>query len=265
MPIMILQRFPITSCCLCGSSEKLTGEHKIKASALRKEFGREALVIGTAGPTKSKTKSAQSANSKHLKFNVSICEACNTSRTQQADREFDNFHDLALEKVKINEDPSSVFEMDRYSEGSEPYLNVFRYFAKLLSCHIAQVNAPIPIMLAKFAIGESAFNRIWLWVKTDPTYHQALPYIGEHQYAAHGGLIVYGDKNTNEPNAFHSTITVGPIQYVFHTRLAPTEKIEILEKYPDFLAWCITKVQHAKENPIPESTLFQFGLKDEDA
>ncbi len=260
---MYLQRFPISCCCLCGSSEKLTGEHKIKASALRKEFGKEALAIGVSGSKEQRMKSAQSANSKHLKFNVSICEACNTSRTQQADREFDHFHELAMKKVECNEDPLSIFDMERYSKDSAPYLNVFRYFAKLLCCHIAEVNGPIPTTLAEFVIEENSFNRIWLEVKIDPTYHYVLSYIDELQYAAHGGLIVYGDKNTSEANAFHSTITVGPLQYVFHIRLENFEKMEIRDNYPDFLEWCKSKVEAAKENPIPENILSQLGLKDE--
>jgi hypothetical protein len=155
--------------------------------------------------------------------------------------------------------------MERYSEGSEPYLNVFRYFSKLLSCHMAEVNAPIPVTLAKFSIGDNDINRIWLELKSDPTYRYAVSFMGEHQYAAHGGLIVYGDRNTSEPNAFHSTITVGPLQYVFHTRLDPLEKIEIRNKYPEFFEWLISKVREAKDNPIPENTLLQIGVKDEGA
>lgn len=262
---MFLQRYPITSCCLCGSTTKLTGEHKIKASALRKEFGMEALVIGVTGPEEGKMKSAQSTNSKHLKFNVSICEACNTSRTQQADREYDHFHKLAMKKIESNEDPLSIFEMERYSVDSEPYLNVFRYFAKLLCCHIAEVNGPIPTTLAEFAIAENSLNRIWLEVKSDPTYKFATAHIGEHQYAAHGGLVVYGDKDTNEANAFHSTVTVGPLQYVFHIRLESFENVEIREQYPDFLEWCSSKVEDAKNNPIPDNALVQLGLKNESA
>lgn len=262
---MFLQRYPISRCCLCGSSEKLTGEHKIKASALRKEFGKDALMVGVSGSTEGKMKSAQSSNSKHLKFDVSICEACNTSRTQQADREFDRFHEFAMEKVESNENPLSIFEMERYSVDSEPYLNVFRYFAKLLCCHIAQVNGPIPTTLAEFAIAENSLNRIWLEVKRDPTFAYMTAHIGEHQYAAHGGLIVYGGKETHEANAFHSTITVGPPQYVFHIRLESFEKAEISDRYPDFHEWCNARVAKAEEYPIPENNLVQLGLKDENA
>ena len=262
---MFLQRYPITRCCLCGSSEKLTGEHKIKASALRKEFGNDSLMVGVSGSTEGKMKSAQSANSKHLKFGVSICEACNTSRTQQADREFDRFHELAMGKVESKEDPLSIFEMERYSSGPESYLNVFRYFAKLLCCHIAQVNGPIPTTLAEFAIAENSLNRIWLEVKSDPTYAYMVTHLGEHQYAAHGGLVVYADKETHEANAFHSTITVGPLQYVFHIRLESFEKAEISDQYPDFREWCNSRVAEAIESPIPDNALVQLGLKDENA
>jgi len=260
---MYLQRFPITCCCLCGSSEKLTGEHKIKASALRKEFGKEALVIGVSGSKEQKMKPAQSTNSKHLKFNVFICEACNTSRTQRADREFDRFHELAMKKIECNEDPLLIFDMERYSKDSPSYLNLFRYFAKLLCCHIADVDAPIPTTLAGFAIEKKSVNRIWLEVKVDPTYQHALSHIKELQYAAHGGLVVYGDKNTSEANSFHSTITVGPIQYVFYIDLEHFEIMEIRNKHPDFLEWCKSKVNAAKQNPISDSILVQLGLKDE--
>ncbi|MBL3619574.1 MAG: hypothetical protein JMN26_17895 [gamma proteobacterium endosymbiont of Lamellibrachia anaximandri] len=243
----------------------MTGEHKIKASALRKEFGTEALVVGVTGPEEGKMKSAQSTNSKHLKFNVSICEACNTSRTQQADREFDHFHKLAMKKIESNEDPLSIFEMERYSVDSGPYLNVFRYFAKLLCCHIAEVNGPIPTTLSEFAIAKNSLNRIWLEVKNDPIYIFATAQIGEYQYAAHGGLVVYGDKDTNEANAFHSTVTVGPLQYVFHIRLESFEKVEIRKQYPDFFEWCRSKVEEAKNTPIPDNALVQLGLKNESA
>ena len=41
---------PLTSqCCLCGSTEALSGEHKIKASALRGVFGKQGMVIGRPG------------------------------------------------------------------------------------------------------------------------------------------------------------------------------------------------------------------------
>ncbi|WP_288739728.1 hypothetical protein [uncultured Rheinheimera sp.] len=257
---MYFQQFPFTKCCLCGHSENLTGEHKIKAAALRREFGKEPLMVGVSGELDQAMKSAQSANSKHLKFKVRICEACNTSRTQQADREFDRFHGLVTDHIKNNQEPLSVFSSELYTEGSDPYLNVCRYFAKLLCCHIAEVASPIPTTLAEFAIGENSFNRIWLEIKTDPVFSHISSNFGIGEYAAHGGLVVYGDKNTKEPNAYHSTITIGPVQYVFYIRLETVEKQELQKIYPDFLAWCKAKVEQAESNPASEWDLARIGL-----
>ncbi|MDS4041211.1 MAG: hypothetical protein RKP20_08555 [Candidatus Competibacter sp.] len=262
---MYLQRFSGTRCCLCGSTDRLTSEHKIKASALRAEFGNEALFVGTSGDSTQKLRSAQSANSKHLKFPVQICEACNTARTQPADREFDRFHGLAIEVLGGKEDPGKVFDLPQYRVGSAPYLNVFRYFAKLMCCHIAAVNGPVPTTLAEFAIGRNSLNRIWLRLKSDPSFLHMVLIIGDHRYAAHGGLIVYGDKNTHEANGFHSTLTLGPLQYVFHMRLEGFEKEKIRETFPDFQEWCVREVESALRNPISDSDLIRAGLNDESA
>lgn len=246
---MLLQKFPRDSCYLCGNSEKLTGEHKIKASLLRDEFGKANLDIGSADSRNDQIKSAQSVNSKHLKFKVSLCEVCNTSRTQQADREFDQFHKAALEKLKYKEDPTTVFQLNRYSRDSDPYFNVFRYFAKILSGHMAAVNSPIPTILTQFAIGANSGNRIWLEVRSDPTYHLAATQLGNFQYAAHGGLVVSVDKNTGDLNRFHSTLTVGPLQYVFFMDLIEQEKIEIRTNHPVFYEKCLSKAADEIQNP----------------
>lgn len=257
---MFLQRFPDGSCCLCGSTKKLTGEHKIKASVLRLEFGQQTLVLGAMDSGERRLKPVQSVKSKHFKFGISICEQCNTSRTQPADREFDRFHQMALEKIKAGEDPATVFDLEQYAVGSEPYLNVFRYFAKLLVCHAAEVLAPIPKILAQFATGENSHNRIWLWVRNDPTYRNAAMQFGELSYAAHGGLVVYGDKTIGGPNGFHSMRTVGPLQYVFYLRLTDVEKVELQTGYSNFYEWCVQRVKATKESPIPDEALLQLGL-----
>ncbi|MFS6537731.1 hypothetical protein V6D52_10550 [Idiomarina loihiensis] len=258
---MYFQQFPATKCCLCGNSKNLTGEHKIKAAALRREFDKEPLMVGVSGASNKAMKLAQSSNSKHLKFKVRICETCNTSRTQQADREFDRFHGVVAQQIKNNQDPLSVFSSELYSERADAYLNIFRYFAKLLCCHIAEVAGPIPTTLAEFAIGENSLNRIWLEIRDDPIFNHASLSFGIEQYAAHGGLIIYGDKNTKELNAYHSTLTIGAVQYVFYIRLETFEKEELQKRYPDFLACCKAKIEQAESNPASDWELSQVGLK----
>lgn len=211
---LFFQSFGPHECCLCGESSKLTGEHKIKASALRDEFGKKELYIGKIGDYESQPKLAQSPKSKHLKFDVPICEACNTSRTQKADREFDNFNQGTRDLLLNGENPEKVFENPLYFKNTKSYLNVFRYFAKILCCHMAEVKAPRPKKLSNFAIGETDMNCVWLVVRKDWYYDQMRIHINNFHYTAHGGLIVSGDKTSGEADAFHSTLTIGPVQYI---------------------------------------------------
>ena len=106
---MLWRQFSAYHCCLCGNSGvTLTGEHKIKASVLRQQFGKADLLVGISGSPE-KMKAAQSTNSKRLKFGASLCQDCNSSRTQEPDWEFDRFHELALSKLSSDENPALVF------------------------------------------------------------------------------------------------------------------------------------------------------------
>lgn len=234
---MLWMPFSDDQCCLCGSKPpKLTGEHKIKASALRKQFDNAHLLIGGPGHNQ-RMKQAQSTNSKHLKFVASLCECCNSSRSQGPDCEFDLFHGLALARQTSNESSNTVFDLPQYRENSVEYLNVFRYLAKLLCCHIAAVGGPTPIAVAQFAIGASNQNRIWLELKRDDNYSKIIEHAGEMGYAAHGGLMVYADKGTLTPNSFYSTLTIGSLQYVFYTHLSASEQSDLLAKHESFCSW----------------------------
>lgn len=259
---MLFQNFDTTCCCLCGDAGPLTGEHKIKASALRSEFGETELYISKTGNTSSRPNLAQSTKSKHLKFKVRMCESCNTNRTQPADREFDNFNKLAQKAICSGVDPIKLFELPKYARGSEPYLNIFRYFAKLLCCHMAEVQAPRPIRLSEFAIGNADTNYVWLAVKKDWTYGQKKSHLGEHQFAAHGGLIVIGDKISGSAKGFHSTLTIGPVQYVFHMDLAEIETQELEASYPEFSNWCRSRVVHATQFPLSREEKLSQGLSE---
>ena len=157
-------------CCLCGSTSDLTGEHKFKRSILKKEFSGDPMAIGTFGGTG--FRHAQGPKSTQLHFASRLCALCNGMRTQPADREFDAFHKLAEELARSGREPSVAFSDTRYEIGSEKYLNVFRYFAKILCCHIAEVGGPRPTSLSKFAIGESDSNIVSLRVQKDQLFDQ---------------------------------------------------------------------------------------------
>lgn len=257
---MFLRPFNSEICFLCGASGDLTGEHKIKASAIRSEFGSEKMVIGRFGEPDGGFRNVQGPKSKNLHFGAKVCRTCNSERTQAADREFDRFNRSARKLLESGRDPVEVFEEARYKPESPEYLNVFRYFAKLLCCHVAEVNGPIPLHMARFAIGQASRNCVWLAVDRDVTYAEAVQAMGEHQYAAHGGLVVYGDKNTGEANAFHSTLTVGPLRYVFHSRLNWLERLELRWAHREFRNWVREQTSAARTQPLTDAEKRRLGL-----
>jgi hypothetical protein len=249
------------ACCLCGSCDDLTGEHKIKRTAISSEFGQEKMVIGSFGGQASVFRRVQSPKSKALHFHSKICKVCNGDHTQPADLEFDRLHADARLLLDRGEDPVIAMDGERYAIGSTPYLNVFRYFAKLLCCHMAQIGAPRPIHMSRFATGEIDRNCVWLRIDRDVTY-QELQSAGEAdlRYAAHGGLVVCGDKKSFTANGFHSTLTVGPIRYTFWNRLTWPERFALQWGHPEFNSWCKSQVMAAASNPMSARDKDRLGL-----
>ena len=249
---ILFQNYGAERCCLCGDKAKLTGEHKIKASILRSQFGSEELYIGSTDSA-TKGRFVQGVGSKRLKFHARLCEPCNTARTQASDREFEVFNQSVQVALQSGVDPSSVFSMPRYVVGSDAYLNVFRYFAKILCCHIADISAPRPIRLSRFSIGQTSSNYIWLSIQRDAMFDAMLEEVGEQSYVAHGGLVVMGSRASGAPKEFHSSLTIGPALYSFHMCLASIETFELRVLYPRFYRWCKGKVNDAKvsESQLP--------------
>lgn len=224
-------------CCLCGSPESLTGEHKVKATALRKIFGKDAMVIGsfdgTGGP-----RSAQGPKSRAFHFAARVCAACNGSHTQGADHEFDRFHASVSEMLLQGKAPELVFNLPEYEIGSAPYLNVFRYFAKLLCCQVAESRGPRPLELSEFAIGKRDHNLVFLNIDADPTYENFLDSFGEHQFAGHGGLTVCADSQCSLPTRFRSSLSLGAVRYNFWIQYDAAVQTELQHFHPEFWGKC---------------------------
>jgi hypothetical protein len=224
------------ACCLCGSTSDLTGEHKFKRSVLKKEFSGEPMAIGTFGGTG--FRHAQGPKSTQLHFDSRLCALCNGTRTQPADREFDAFHKLAEELARSGQEPDVAFSDSQYEIGSDKYLNLFRYFAKIICCHIAEVGGPRPTTLSKFAIGESDRNFVSLRVQKDQLFDQLRLEIPDLQFASHGGLMVRVGKRTGFPCAFQSTLTFGPVNYEFFISLLLPAQVVLSVCHQEFSKRC---------------------------
>lgn len=196
---MYFQAYNKNECCLCGSSDSLTGEHKIKASALRDIFQHNQMVI--VGDDYQRI--AQGVKSKEFHFSAPLCSVCNGARTQDADREFDRFHKIVTRYILENKNPSLVFELPEYRIDSENYLNVFRYFSKILCCHIAESHGPRVLEACQFAIKEKNHNIISLHIDEEPNYHNFCELNNSRDFASHGGLFVIF-----KPDACNSLLSI---------------------------------------------------------
>lgn len=215
--MLFIKSYKENCCCLCGSKENLTGEHKIKASALRNIFGKDAtLFIGSFNGIE-KPRLAQSSKSKAFHFISRVCSLCNNSRTQAADQEFDKFHEIISTIITNNQDPSTAFNLPQYAVNSERYLNIFRYLAKILSCQIAESQGPRFLSICKFAINKSNQNMIYLSIDTDPFPN----ILNIKDFAHHGGLQVIFDKKLQYPTNISSSLTLGEVRYTFGIKPSP--------------------------------------------
>ena len=190
-------------------------------------------------------RNAQGPKSTAFHFEAPVCAACNGTITQDADREFDRFR-RKMESISGDViDPSSVLEEERYAKGSEAYLNVFRYFAKILACHVAQSKGPRAIDVTNFARGITNRNVVQLWIDIDPTYRSFAELHGKHSYAAHGGLMVPMDKNTRLVTGFRSFLTFGPVRYTFWVEFGPVVGLALSLAHRTFHNKCLVAYEEA--------------------
>lgn len=251
----------LTKCVLCRSTQDLTREHKIKASGLRDAFGSEALSVVSHGDEfLERPRYAQSTNSKHLKFKSKLCRRCNSERTQRADRAFDNVRRAVAQYLQANGSIDDAAISSLLPESDIERTNLFRYFAKILCCQIADAGGPVPAEVAQFSIGKSDVNPINIEIKLDKQAGRWIDETKNYGYAAHGGFVVFGSKFLNWPTAFYSTVTIGFVQFCFHARLNFWGQTRLLTEHPEFFAWCQAEIREAMRKPLDRNQREALGL-----
>lgn len=159
---------PVTSCtrydyqgrCWWCGDEADSREHKWKKSEL-------SAIYGPAGSEKypliwvedgSHTKIIQGPDSAILKFEKSLCQNCNNSRSQPFDRAYDHWvgyleanYDQIIESGLV--DLRDIVDQADYEEFK---LNLAKYFAKHIGCRLADGSAgKVPDSLIAFINGET--------------------------------------------------------------------------------------------------------------
>ena len=245
----LFDRVQADICWICREPGASSKEHKVKASDIKRRFRGVGMVVAAEGEP---GRSAQGPGSKHLKFRVPICHACNTTRTQSADRAYDRVVG-ALEQANIEQSEIDAAVQSCLRSGDA---DAFRYFGKLLGCQIADAGHPIPRRLSRFVAGEIRNAPLHLWARPDATYaDMATERGGEIQYAAHGGLVVLTKKPKFLPVGYASTTTIGPIQFHYRYSFGTIEQMAIKSRR-EFTAECARAVA---EHPMTALDFRKYG------
>lgn len=231
-------------CWICLDRKPLTGEHKFKASDLRSEFGREKmskLVRGTGIDT---LEEIQGVKSKKAKFKNSICANCNGSVTQKADEAYSTFVNSFPNSPKTIEDLYKVFETEDFLNGtSKKCIELYRYFGKLLGCHIIENDLVVPENLRSFVACENNEVSVYLKLNFDEFARSVTELLAENGdssgYVGHGGLIVPCNKGTPVPQSFSSSYTLGTVMFEFGHDLNSNYLAE--NYYPDSALYLLTQ------------------------
>ena len=219
-------------CVLCGSAEKLSGEHKVKASIFKLENGSGAAYFLGKGDC-FRPKIAQSLKSKEYHFDSKICATCNSDRTQNADRAFHNLH-VHMRKIYDAGKPlTDSSYRPNYRVSLDEERDIFRYFAKLLCCYIADSGGPRLTRIASYAMGMSNLNPINLKISSDG--FSDIIKMGEVEFAFQGG----GRTVTQ----IQKTHNLKGIQYHFSFSLGIFESAELDCFYPEIVDRALSEMK----------------------
>ncbi|MEC8630965.1 MAG: hypothetical protein VXY73_12800 [Pseudomonadota bacterium] len=158
------------NCWICGDVSSLTGEHKVKKSHLMRSLPEFPALFLSDGLGK---KEIQGPNSRLLKYNATICKACNNSRTQGADRAYDEFIErvhyiFGLESIQdaMRTNPELPIKYDL-----ENQQQLARYFGKHLGCALAYQKLPVPKKLSKFVLAGGTCEGLSLQFRAREDYY----------------------------------------------------------------------------------------------
>jgi hypothetical protein len=257
---MFLRAQSSERCCLCARHGKMSGEHKIKASALRRLFGETRFQVVRDSEFYDGNKIAQGTRSQIFHFRQKICVQCNGTKSQLADRAFDRM-DAALQKL-ASETPlgnadllASKIDGLLADGGFEP--DAFRYFSKLICLRIAESQGPTPVFVAKHAIGEFEKNRMWVHVRPTPFYEEQQGSLGSEQFAGHGGLVIIPNGKSGL-GSLASSLSLNRIQYVFHFHWHWAEALEMRLLHRKFIRELRRSSEHRVLDESDELARFYY-------
>jgi hypothetical protein len=134
------------NCWICGNAGN-TGEHLIKASDLRSQFGKVSQNFPLYYHTSDKKNiPVGSTNSKRLKSKALICNTCNSSTTQPYDKAWEKLSIYLRNNIcRLNKNGNINLSKVFPGTVKKSMLDVHLYFLKVFGCIIVENEVPISI------------------------------------------------------------------------------------------------------------------------
>jgi len=144
-------------CWICGAAAN-TREHTIKQSDIRRLFGTgpyakgKRLVRTDEGGSK---KIIQSEDSVHIKYQQSLCEHCNSGRSQPWDEAYDNFMEFVQAHAQELKRTLKI-DLNRIvqNHGNEFAENLYSYLVKAFGCQLQEHGQQPPLELSEYLLGK---------------------------------------------------------------------------------------------------------------
>ncbi len=145
-------------CWICNATEAETKEHIIKKSDITRAFGKGSYSGGNAPVhvKNGKISDIQGANSNKIKYEASLCKACNGANTQPFDKAYDKF----ISYIYANE--TSILKkrfidfFDVYGEEFEKgQRDLYKYYAKSFGCRLVDAGEVVPSDILSLFFKES--------------------------------------------------------------------------------------------------------------
>jgi hypothetical protein len=236
---MLLFQSSLEKCWICGTDSDLTREHLVKSSELRRYGANLGFdVLSNDGKL---IRYAQGVKSDKLKFNSKICGPCNSSTTQRADFVYDNFIKRVSALGGTVSAVNTILSGEEFRSKSGLRIDLERYFAKLIGCHLAESKAPITKHLTKLVRSQISTSRITISAQDTSSIKGSEVLIGtgfDESRLGHGGLAVYLDARLIVPKSVLSYRSIGKSTLLFRYQFSILEKIELLLRFKSFVQSC---------------------------
>ena len=228
-------------CWICRARGPLTAEHKFKASDLKKSFGSDQMAKFSGDNwSNQRPLHMNSSKSKNAKFKKSICNDCNSNLTKPYDEAYDLFSEHLRSLMHAGVDPNEIVRRPPWSDPhSIASWNCRKYFGKLIGCHAAESNAPIPLRLSRTLLDQDACPSVHATIDCHEDWQQGLQYLrsngDDFAHIAHHGLSVSFNKHTEMPEHYRSGLRIDYADVYFQYDFNELEVSDLVNNHTTFL------------------------------